>query len=74
MKKVLETAQSVALTPAALLIFGESGTGKSSLVQMIAEKSRQRVTLKWTPFKKPNLIDFKNAAFSNDNALPLTCY
>lgn len=61
MKKVLETAQSVALTPAALLIFGESGTGKSSLVQMIAEKSRQRVTLKWTPFKKPNLIDFKNA-------------
>lgn len=61
MKKVLETAQSVALTPAALLIFGESGSGKSSLVQMIAEKSRQRVTLKWTPFKKPNFLDFKNA-------------
>lgn len=61
MKKMIEMAQSVALTPASLLICGESGTGKSLLVQMIAEKSRQRISLKWTPFKKPSLVDFKNA-------------
>lgn len=61
MKKMLETAQAVALTPAPVLITGAAGTGKSLLVQMIAERSRQRVTLKWSPFRKPQISEFKNA-------------
>lgn len=45
MKKMLETAQSIALTPAPLLISGEQGSGKSLLVQFILEKARFQKTL-----------------------------
>jgi two-component system response regulator FlrC len=47
MRKVLETAQSLALTPAPILISGEQGTGKSLLVQLILEKSRSKNVFKW---------------------------
>lgn len=48
MKKVLETAQSLALTPAPILISGEQGVGKSLLVQFILEKSRStKNVFKW---------------------------
>lgn len=48
MRKVLETAQAVALTPAPILISGEIGTGKSLLVQFILEKARsQRPMIRW---------------------------
>lgn len=45
MKKVLETAQAVALTPASILISGEMGSGKSLLVQFLLEKCRQQKPL-----------------------------
>jgi two-component system, NtrC family, response regulator AtoC len=45
MKKMLETAQSIALTPAPLLISGEQGSGKSLLVQFILERARFQKTL-----------------------------
>lgn len=45
MKKMLETAQSIALTPAPLLISGEQGSGKSLLAQFILEKARFQKTL-----------------------------
>ncbi len=48
MKKVLETAQSLALTPAPLLISGEQGTGKTLMVQLVLEKSRAKKNVcKW---------------------------
>ncbi|MEZ0392287.1 MAG: sigma 54-interacting transcriptional regulator [Pseudobdellovibrionaceae bacterium] len=48
MKRVLETAQSMALTPAPILISGESGSGKSLLVQFLVEKSRlKKPLLRW---------------------------
>lgn len=48
MVKVLETAQSIALTPAPILISGEQGTGKTMLVQWILEKSRSlQNAVKW---------------------------
>ncbi len=48
MRKVLETAQSVALTPAPVLISGEQGVGKSLLVQFVLEKSRMnRSPYRW---------------------------
>lgn len=45
MKKMLETAQSIAMTPAPLLISGEQGSGKSLLVQFILERARFQKTL-----------------------------
>lgn len=45
MKKVLEMAQSISLTPAPLLISGEQGSGKSLLVQFILERARFQKTL-----------------------------
>jgi two-component system response regulator FlrC len=42
---MLETAQSIALTPAPLLISGEQGSGKSLLVQFVLEKARFQKTL-----------------------------
>ena len=53
MLKVLEMAQSVALTPAPVLISGEQGVGKSLLIQMILEKSRfQKNFHRWSPFSR----------------------
>lgn len=48
MRKLLETSQAIALTPAPLLISGEQGTGKSLLVQFILEKCRhQKPLVRW---------------------------
>lgn len=45
MKSVLETAQSISLTPAPVLISGEQGVGKNLVLQMILEKSRFQKTI-----------------------------
>jgi two-component system response regulator FlrC len=56
MKKMLELAQSVALTPAPILISGGSGSGKTLLVQFLLEKSRhQGAVTRWTPSQRPDL-------------------
>lgn len=45
MKSVLETAQSISLTPAPVLISGEQGVGKNQLIQLILERSRFQKTM-----------------------------
>jgi two-component system response regulator FlrC len=56
MKKTLELAQSVALTPAPVLITGPSGSGKTLLTQFILEKSRHRGALhRWSSLSHPDL-------------------
>lgn len=48
MKKLLESAQTLALTPASVLISGEQGSGKSLMAQWILEKSRtQNEVIRW---------------------------
>lgn len=42
MRKLLETAQSIALMPAPVLISGEQGTGKTLMARFVIEKSRTR--------------------------------
>lgn len=58
MQKVLEVAQSIALTPAPVLISGEQGAGKSLLIQMILEKSRFQKSLhRWGPFSRISPVE-----------------
>lgn len=61
MKKMLELAQSVALTPAPILISGASGSGKTLLVQFILEKSRHMgAIVRWAPMQRPELSNLKD--------------
>lgn len=56
MRRMLELAQSVALTPAPILITGQSGSGKTLLAQFVLEKSRhQGAIYKWAPLSRPDL-------------------
>lgn len=60
MKRMLELAQSVALTPAPILITGQSGSGKSLMAQFVLEKSRHTgAVYKWAPLSRPDLAALK---------------
>lgn len=53
MKKVLEIANSIALTPAPVLVSGDQGVGKNLLIKMILEKSRFQGKLhRWGSFSR----------------------
>jgi two-component system response regulator FlrC len=61
MRKMLELAQSVALTPAPILISGASGSGKTLLAQFIMEKSRHMGPIfRWAPMQRPDLSSLKD--------------
>jgi two-component system response regulator FlrC len=61
MRRMLELAQSVALTPAPILITGQSGSGKTLLAQFVLEKSRHLGAIyKWAPLSRPDLSAIKD--------------
>ncbi len=61
MKKVLEIANSIALTPAPVLISGEQGVGKNLLIKLILEKSRfQKNVHRWGPFSRFSTLASNN--------------
>ena len=68
MKRMLELAQGVALTPAPILITGQSGSGKTLLAQFVLEKSRHLGAIyKWAPLSRPDLASLKDGVVLIEN-------
>lgn len=62
MKKLLETAEKVAVSDATVLVRGESGTGKEKVARLIHQKSPR----KYQPFQSINCAAFPEALLESE--------